>query len=276
MQKRVLAIVVSYYPDKDLFIRNISALLESVDKLIIWENTPEKAEDYRYATDSKIEYVSEGGNVGISKALNYAYNYALRYNYDYLLTMDQDSYFINLKQYLDTSLFFAGELPYIYGPLVTRNKDTIPDNKIIKLNKHQSIITSGMLIPTIVLNIIGGYCEDFMVDAIDVDFCIRAKNAGYSIYRNGNGVLLQHFGEPYTRSLLGKQYICPNYSASRLYGIFRNHLIIYRRYHKIETKKLLFMYFRHFIPRIVLWEKNKIKKLGSIFKGITDGFTYKI
>ena len=40
--KRILAIVVTYYPERDLLVRNVEAFIDHVDKVLIWENTPSK------------------------------------------------------------------------------------------------------------------------------------------------------------------------------------------------------------------------------------------
>ena len=42
MEMRILAIVVTYYPEKELLKKNISAFIDHVDKVLIWENTPEQ------------------------------------------------------------------------------------------------------------------------------------------------------------------------------------------------------------------------------------------
>ena len=59
--KKILAIVVTYYPEKDLLVRNIRAFIEHVDKVLIWENTPSPDKlQYRYFTHEKVEYYGDG------------------------------------------------------------------------------------------------------------------------------------------------------------------------------------------------------------------------
>ena len=95
---KILAIVVTYYPEKNLLKKNINAFIEYVDKVLIWENTPESEKlSFRFIHDEKIEYCGDGIN-SISHALNYGWKYAKRNGYDYLLTMDQDSILVNLIQ----------------------------------------------------------------------------------------------------------------------------------------------------------------------------------
>ena len=55
---------------------------------------------YKVVDSPKIEYVGCGDNVGISRALNFAWEYANDNDYDGILTMDQDSIWDNLGQFL--------------------------------------------------------------------------------------------------------------------------------------------------------------------------------
>ena len=77
MKDKILAIIVTYKPEKDILIQNISSIIHFVDKILIWENTTSDiTTEYRFVDNEKIEYVGNGTNVGLSKAFNYAWKYA--------------------------------------------------------------------------------------------------------------------------------------------------------------------------------------------------------
>ena len=102
--KKILAIVVTYYPERDLLEKNISAYIEYVDKVLIWENTPEEYKlQYRFVEHKKVEYCGDGIN-SISHALNHAWKYAIENGYDYLLTMDQDSLWADFSSFLNNTI----------------------------------------------------------------------------------------------------------------------------------------------------------------------------
>ena len=268
----VLVVIVTYYPKKDLLLRNLQAYIDEVDKVLIWENTPEiERYKYRFINDDKVEYHGDGVN-SISHGLNYAWNYARENGYDYLLTMDQDSVLEDGRRYLRTSMDFLGMKHKIglIGPLIN---SYVIYNLIIPLGDNEHLITSAMLVPVCLLNQLGGYCEDFVIDGVDIDICIRARLNGYDIYKNTNGVLHQIFGKPYERTLFGKKYIGSNYDQRRLYSIFFSHMLLYRRYKCAIASHMLMVYFKHFIPRIIFWEGNKMSKILAIFNGIKDGLT---
>ena len=107
---KILAIVVTYYPEKELLERNVQAFIDHVDKVLIWENTPSPDKlDYRFIEHEKVVYYGDGIN-SISRALNYAWEYANENGFDYLLTMDQDSYFENFDYYVSKTVL-SSEAP---------------------------------------------------------------------------------------------------------------------------------------------------------------------
>jgi len=53
----ILAVVITFYPEKELLISNINAFFPYVDKVLVWENTPsDEADNYRFVQNDKVEY----------------------------------------------------------------------------------------------------------------------------------------------------------------------------------------------------------------------------
>ena len=273
-KNKILAIIVTYKPEIRLLKDNVESLTPFVDGILIWENSPE-VKIHDWFNNNKIEYGTVGENIGISKALNIAWKQARKKGYTHIISMDQDSLLQNISVYIASSLSSRYNNA-VFGPIITTNKEERPSALIENLTERGYIITSGTIVPISVLEAIDGYNETFLVDAVDIDFCIRLKLAGFSLFRNHLGVLLQNFGSPCERVFLGKTFIDSNYSPFRLYGIFRNHVILYRQYKKKWIRSVLIMYFRHFVPRIILWEDNKMRKLLAIINGLVDGIKYKL
>ena len=272
MKYKVLCIIVSYYPDKDIFVSNIHALLGDVDKLLIWENTPAKeASKYRYIRSEKIEYVGNGYNVGISKALNFAWKYAQDYKFDFLLTMDQDSLLENFGVYKNrifNSLFYNRA---IFSPQKGNSFLDLPAEEL------SHCIISGCMVHIDVLNTIGGYLENFFVDAIDIEFCYRARLFNIKTFEISGCYLKQRYGVPMVHHLLWKKITSSNYSPFRLYGIARNYKIVSQLYpyEKDVKKELYHMYLWKFPRNILLFESNKTEKLLAILSGFLHGKFFK-
>ena len=145
--KKILAVVIVYYPDPELLRRNIAAFSDGVDHLLIWRNSPLEG-DFGDA-----ELLGDGSNRGIAQALNAAWRIAREKNYDFLLTMDQDSLWSDFAAY--RSLALSGNVPEgLWGPGI--NDEEITEDWV----PSDTLITSGMLIPLPVLEAIGGWNPD--------------------------------------------------------------------------------------------------------------------
>lgn len=266
MEYRILAIVIVYKPDLPLLKRNITAFKNDVDCLIIWNNSPEFCDEKTFEFESvKILYHTEGHNVGISKALNYAWIYARKNKYDYLLTMDQDSVWVNFKGFLNK--VFSFENPNnIFGPEYDFREE-------VKFREYEYRITSGMFLSIDILNAIGGYCKNFMVDGVDVELCYRAREHGYRVYNISGSTIEHHAGSHLICNFLGYRFISDGYSPFRIYGIICNHLMIFKRY-KVGWRAFYYIIKHYYIMmpiKILLGENDKKKKLTAYIKGICDG-----
>lgn len=265
---RLLAVVLSYYPDKDKIKKDIEAFIDNVDKVLIWENTPHKdAVSYRYIDNEKIEYVSDGYN-SISHALNFAWKYAVENGYYAILTMDQDSVFTDFKSYLAWVESCNEATPTICSPWYFGGH---PDRAVIE---REHVITSGMIIPTCILDAVGGYCQDFDIDAIDIELCVKARKQGCCILQNTECEMRQEFGSQYSKLVLGHVFSGPAYSAKRLFSIMRNYIIVYRRYDRPKfVLQQVHWYISNYIPNIIFCETNKLMKILSIACGYICGWT---
>jgi len=266
---KILAIVLTYYPEKDVLIKNVTSFADYVDKIILWENTPEKDKnDYRFVNRENVEYCGNGIN-SISIALNYALRYANENGYDYLLTMDQDSVWENFGDYINKTIYNASAPLGLYGPCI--NGESYEEDFHPK-----ELITSGMLAPICVLNKIGGYNELFTIDGIDSWLCCIAKELGYGSYVVCGCNLKQQFGKLHQSSFLWFSFLTLDYPAWRLYEVYKSYVIILRRFKGTVNLK------KHFwrnlmgkdLIKIILVEQEKIKKLNYIIRGIKDGLIY--
>ena len=274
---KILAVVVAYKPDVEALRCRLARYSDAVDRIFLWKNSP-----FEFAGERLVE-AGDGTNRGIAYALNRAGEYAREHGYDYLLTMDQDSEWEDFPAYLQAAL----EGPVgLYGPCVrpkgeaaarsaadgsegTGPADPEPAGAA-RYEPTDFLITSGMLIALPLLEEIGGWREEFSVDAVDVDFVLRAKSLGIPSFRVGAGMLWQQFGG---RRKKGGFHIY-DYAPERLYGIYRNHILTIRRY-GLYAEPLRKMFVRRWIfsriPRILLGEKSRWTKLKAIVRGIRDG-----
>ena len=277
MENKILAIVVTYFPERELLEKNISAFIDNVDKLLFWENTPEdKKQQYRYIDNPKIEYCGDGIN-SISHALNYAWKYAESNGYDYLLTMDQDSVFENFDDYLKCTVYNENAPLGIWTPsLLTESNYDIdkPSHEVVEL---RLTITSGMLQSVSCISIVGGWNEALTVDALDCEYCFQAQRHGIKIFQLPHVRLIHQYGTAREVSLLGRSMVLRNYSPKRYYTIYRNHILVMRMFPEQRFFKDFFISHRLVIIKwIVIFEEEGLKKLFYILKAILSGYTSKL
>ena len=268
--KRILAIVVTYYPEKDLLVRNVGAFIDRVDKVLIWENTPSKDKlPYRYITHEKVAYYGDGIN-SISRALNFAWEYANVNGYDYLLTMDQDSYFENFDFYVDKTVYCKDAPDGIWTPQM--NGEKVSDD----YEEIDIPITSGMLASVKIVNTLGGWNESYTIASVDDEFYLQAHLYGIKKYKVKDASLLQRFGTPREVTVLGHTLVLRNYGPQRLHDIYRNNIILIRKYPKIDyLRNNFFHYWLKAIILVFVYEKQRFRKTWCILKGIIAGFMYK-
>lgn len=272
MSERILAIIVTYYPNKELLVKNISAFINDVDKVLIWENTPEAEKyQYRFINNSKIEYCGDGVN-SISHALNYAWRYAEINGYDNLLTMDQDSVFENLSFFLENTIFNDNAPKGIWIPLMVNGNHSIKQDSCLKVKEVFFGITSGMLLELSVIRKVGGWNEAFAIDGVDCEFCFHASRVGVKIYAFLNVFMYHQLGEYKKVRFMNRTFELRNYSARRYYAIYKSHVLLMRLFPEqkdfLNTCKY---YWGGMVKWIFMFESHRFQKMYYIVKGIAEG-----
>lgn len=278
----ILCVVVVYKPEISLLIENIYGFINDVKKIVIWQNSELELDEINSLKSSfsteKLFIAGNGTNEGIPKALNYAVDHMEEYQCDYLLTMDQDSRWINFHSYVS----FVGNEPIdrIYGPEIIANTDKDYceiKNNYLRISDVGYVITSGMLCHRDILSEVGSFNEVLFIDAVDEEYCYRARLKGKRSVQVHGAYLRQQFGESKIVSFAGRETIVSNYSPFRYYYIVRNHTYLLRSNlpTKEEKRSILINYIRAPLVKCFLFENHKAKKLWAIMRGFVAGLTMK-
>lgn len=262
---KLCAIVILYNPDYDAK-ENILKYLCSVDHLIIWDNSPQNKINWLFPSyEEKITWMSSGKNEGIAFALNRGIEYSMDNGYTHLLTMDQDSKWDDFRSFRDNLEIYGNE-GYIYCPMVN-----FQGKKNNKINTIKVSITSGTTYNLKIFKKIGWFREDFFIDGIDNEFGYRAYKNGYSTYQFMSNNLNQRFG---SSKKFFNRYI-RSYPAIRSFYMIRNHIWLWKEPGSIMEKQmkrwLIEGQIIRKIPKIILAEDDKLKKLCAIFRGVYKG-----
>lgn len=266
---KLLAIVSSFYPDIEELEKNTNSYLPCVDKLIVWENTPQE-DSYigqlleRFPSD-KVAVQTTGKNEYLAEPFNRCFRYAQANGYTHVLTMDQDSRFTegHFEKYLDLVSHYPPEKIAVFGPH-TDQKSVASD--IIR--EIDSVIMSGAIYPIETFWTLGGFDEQLVIDAVDTEYCMRARESSYHTIQIDSVFLEHHLGYRH-KHWLGLTLV--PYSAQRTYYYLRNTLWIwnvYPQYFPREYRKHFIKYRIIFRLLKIMFEKHSVKKVYSIFLGI--------
>jgi len=135
-------------------------------------------------------------------------------------------------------------------------------------------ITSGSLLDYNKYKENGIFREDYFIDHIDSEYCLRASTNNLKIAVNCEICIRHQIGQRTKHKFLGLTIKPNHHDASRRYYIARNGirtiLKYYRRYPSVVS--LNFARLVHETISILLYEKHKINKIAALICGIFDGF----
>jgi rhamnosyltransferase len=272
---KILGVITSFFPHIDELEKNINSFLPEIEHLIIWENTP-KGESYIYKlieklNSHKIEVRTTGKNEYLAVPFNLCARFAVENNFTHLLTMDQDSCFSkdHFKNYIFEIKNFTFNNVAAFGP----NSSSRVQNKNREVDH---IFISGAIYPLDVFLQLSGFNEELVIDAIDTEYCYRAKEKKYRIIVFPNVNLEHNMGYRY-KHWTGLTIV--PYSAQRTYYYIRNSLWLWSRfpqYYTIEYRKSFIKFKVVYRTLKLIFEKDSVLKFVAIFTALSHSKTNRL
>lgn len=275
-KNNVYAVVVTFNPEKNLLLNQYNSLISQVSNIIYVDNGSTEIYTEHFAKCFTIE---NGENLGLGKAQNQGIQKAKKEGADFILLLDQDSILedgmvdILLNEYYAYSkvmkiaavgpVFKSGYDGSIKNIGITKVGLRIKKTKIIDTSQVSYIIASGSLIPISVFDEVGLINESLFIDALDVEWCLRAIYKGFVILQTDKTFLIHKLGN-------GNEDIVLSHSAIREYYIIRNSFVF------IHIKTIPFSYkvrkLIYVIGRIIYsLIHGYFDYFKSSLKGIRDG-----
>ena len=247
----IAAVTTAFHPDERL-TAVVEAASKSCTRVIVVDNTPG---DGPFLSDTLrdragVKVVRDGRNRGLAGALNVGVGVlgvlgegvdrlaqAPEFSEvpDLLLFLDQDSVLgedlvMGLADHLsDPAVGIAAPAPWdeeqgrYYEPGTANGPDVA---------EREAVITSGMLVRRDVLAEVGPFREEFFVDHVDNDFCLRVRAAGYRVLRDKRYKLAHSLGQRNQHKLAGVALASSRHPTWRLYWIARNGTVLIREHRK--------------------------------------------
>ena len=273
------ALVTTYYPDAGTANRVVS-LARILDAVLVLDNTGEDGSGSSLEQTLKascVEFIRQPTNVGVAAALNKAADWARAKGWSWLLTMDQDSE--PLPGLIESAgrAWRASPSNQMIGAIGTAAiSETI--NSQAEFVPTTSVITSGTLINLEAWKKVGGFRDDFFIDAVDEEFCLRLQRNGYKVIQATQPGISHVIGRPSNHRLFARTVYTSNHSPARRYYMARNRIRLAFEYFSEQPRwisQYLFYSLKDFC-RMLLFEKQRLKKFVATLLGIVDGLRGKM
>lgn len=246
---RVLAIVVTFHPERHTLSSLLNALCAQVDEVLVVDNTP-AVDDGVWGMlalgaqeQTGLRMLRLGSNQGIATALNVGIEVALAEGFSHVLLSDQDSLpaegMVNGLLRAEDRTLAAGRKVGGVGPVyldqvtgirfpfqVREPGDLFYSRKSVDERNPDietlSLISSGTLIRLSVLKDVGSMLESLFIDYVDVEWCHRAVAKGYVLVGTNDALMYHNRGEQCLSVWFFGWRKFNGYGATRLYYQFRN------------------------------------------------------
>jgi len=278
LRNSVCAVIVTYFPELNL-TELVQQLLPQVAKIFIIDNTPQST-IHRCLTAfqdmPEVVIKKNKTNLGIATALNQGLEFASNGSYQWILTLDQDSRCE--PELVNTLLQVAmtcSPQPMIVGSnyFDPRSKQTkVRTGEAATFLEQKTVITSGSLVDVLLATAIGRFREDYFIDQVDHEFCLRARAHGHTVVISRKPLLIHSVGLSGGVRLpfLG---VLPNHAPLRKYYIARNTVVTIATYWRHEPEWCLRRLVRMVLglAEMAILERHRFLKIRAFAEGVTDG-----
>ena len=281
------AVIVTYHPDIATLLANVRAIAPQVDHVYLSDNSTSlavKQELAQLAIAEQVSYLDNGGNLGIATALNRGCARALADNCQWIVTLDQDSVVTDnwlLHTFAALNAIAATDpsiRPALFGAVFHDARSSVMHQQVVGDAAYAAVtatITSGSVLDLHAWQTVGGFADAYFIDYVDIEMCLRLRQAGFAIYELRKNRLQHELGTPTVHRLFGLRMIATHHSPLRRYHLVRNSLWLYRsywrsdrRYIVADSKRILKQ-----LCKIVLLEQQRPAKLAAIGRGLWHGLT---
>ncbi len=281
--KNTCAVIVTYFPDDDI-IHRLAKIQEQVHSIIIVDNASSihcLSILRNFSKAPEITLIENNKNMGLGKALNQAASLAIESGYEWILIFDQDTTVHPDIFSILASIYVSGNGTFlILGSNYYDNSRKRPFKKCNQKSgklfiKRRTVITSGTLLNLSLYINIGGFREDYFIDSIDHEYCLRIRSQGLPIAMSCKIIMSHTIGQADSTK---KPIITFEHPAFRKYYMARNTILTIKQYWLREPVWSFLQLARLSIElvSIVFIEDNKKNKAFAFFCGITDAIKNKM
>jgi rhamnosyltransferase len=141
--------------------------------------------------------------------------------------------------------------------------------------EQPTAITSGSLLRLSAFAATGDFQDDFFIDFVDNEYCLRLRNHGWRVAYSTSPLMDHAIGQPCVHYLLGFRFATSNHSPLRRYYSTRNRLISDCRHWPTQPHAVVtdLGRFAGELVFLLLFETDKCQKIQAIGRGVWHGMT---
>jgi rhamnosyltransferase len=208
--------LVLYHPEQSL-LKRIQLMEEIGIKVYVFDNSPfVGVYSQVIQKNPNITYLTAGKNVGIGFSLSTLCATAYAHGHRRLLFLDQDTGIsVKTLEFIKSYMHnLSIDIDRQYAALVFSGHSALDQS----IKEVRLAISSGSLFNLTALKQIGWHNENYFVDCVDYELCLRARRSGFKIGMISNTTDFDHVSEQPDRSIniLGKQVLVRRYSFVRI------------------------------------------------------------
>ncbi|MEI8356442.1 MAG: glycosyltransferase, partial [Deltaproteobacteria bacterium] len=227
----------------------------------------------RLTDAGKVIYVANRQNMGVARGLNIGAQLALEHGCDFLLTMDQDSRATPglVGMMLDCLGRIDIQSVGIISPFHATRPGEQPEGKEL-YQDLLTVMTSGNLLQLKAYKTVGPFMDELFIDFIDIEYCLRLQKAGFRVILANRAILRHQVGTKMKFSFFSRALYLTSHDPLRKYYKTRNRFFVRERYKTAYPRFCRADRLRFLLEllRLLLFEREKIKKISMIFKGYRD------
>lgn len=288
----ISSVIITFNPSSNV-INLLNALKSQNVTPIVVDNGSKNFDFSSVEIDNQTHLIRLNDNLGIATAQNKGIERALELRAEYILFFDQDSTIPDnfVQDMMDDYKLISSQSIKI-GALGTRFIDERYNfyYKTISINKHGLrtkhdvskikepfnsilLISSGSLVSVETIQKVGLMRDEYFIDYVDTEWCIRAESKGYKNFISSKAEMVHSIGDNIKK--IGFLTI-PIHSPFRRYHIIRNNFYMFKESYipkKFVFHQLMINFIHQFFLILIMGKMGK-QYFIVFLKAIKDGVKY--
>lgn len=266
--------MVTYRPD-DRILERLQHIRVQVGSAVIVDNGSDE-DTFRHVQPAAclpgVTLIRNTANRGQAAALNQGVQKACDQGYAWALLFDQDT--VPWTTTVEKLVRAYQEFPD------KQHLAVIGCNRFLKSpaaggswwTKAKTVITSGSLVSLKAVHVVGNFREDFFIDGVDFEFCLRARSRGFAVVEILEPIMTHSIGNPKPARLLWIKGRTANHQPWRWYYMARNNAVLLSEYLWKEPLWAIRNAWTqcHVLALALLFDDARMQRLKYVTLGLRD------